>query len=140
MADLNKLASLFNNNVALEKLSGFAGAKVYQLTDGRKLFVSNPSGVTEKGNKGWTQISLSTYAKSSPNDLFVVVYEDTNDCFAFNRYLLEKVVLFVDWNYDESTTDVRTTFERSEDHNGLKFRGKEGFITVHCGKSNLQKF
>ena len=140
MADLNKLANLFNKNVALEKLNGFAGAKVYQLIDGRKLFLSNPSGTTEKGTSGWTQISLSTYAKSSQNDLFVVNYEDTNDCFVFNHYLLEKVLLFVDWNYDESTSDVRTTFERSADHNGLKFRGKEGFITVHCGKSNLQKF
>lgn len=136
MVDMNKLAQIYNHGQSLVKLDGFRNAKVYQLSDGRKLFISNPEGVTKKGKNGWTQISMATFAKSNRDDIFLVIYNDTNECFEFNHYLLEKVILFVDWNYEK---DVRTDFQRSADHQGLKFRGKDGHVTVHVSKSNLNK-
>jgi hypothetical protein len=137
MNRLEKLSAIYNNGKPLVKLKDFGIAKVYQLADNKKLFLSNPSGVTPKGKNGWTQISINTYSKSNRNDIFIVVYEDTHDCFEFGHELLEKVLLCVDWNYEK---DIRTDFVRDKDHNGLKFRGKEGSVTIHSGKTNLKKF
>ena len=134
MNHLEKLSQIYNSGQPMERLEGFGNARVYQLIDGRRLFVYNPKGSTLQGKNGWTQISLTTYAKSSREDLFLVIYEDTQECFELTHYLLEKVLLVVDWNYEKTT---RTDFQRSKDHKGIKFRGKEGHVTIHASKSNL---